>query len=80
MPSVLGNCYRSCIDIARSEGRRDIAFPAIATLITTRSVTRRENALPGPSALIETFSLYFLFSSRAVAPILAAFSFVAPEN
>jgi O-acetyl-ADP-ribose deacetylase len=28
---VLGNCYRLCIEIARSEGFRDIAFPAIAT-------------------------------------------------
>jgi hypothetical protein len=48
--------------------------------MTTRSVARRENALPGPSALIETFPLYFLFSTRAVAPILAAFSFVAPKT
>ena len=28
---ILENCYRSCIAIARAEGFRDIAFPAIAT-------------------------------------------------
>ena len=28
---VLENCYRSCLDIARLRGFRDIAFPAIAT-------------------------------------------------
>jgi O-acetyl-ADP-ribose deacetylase len=28
---ILQNCYRSCIEIARSQGFRDIAFPAIAT-------------------------------------------------
>ena len=28
---ILENCYRSCIGIARSQGFRDVAFPAIAT-------------------------------------------------
>jgi O-acetyl-ADP-ribose deacetylase (regulator of RNase III) len=28
---ILESCYRSCIAIARSQGFRDIAFPAIAT-------------------------------------------------
>jgi len=28
---TLENCYRSCIGIARAQGFRDIAFPAIAT-------------------------------------------------
>jgi O-acetyl-ADP-ribose deacetylase (regulator of RNase III) len=28
---ILENCYRSCIDIARAQGFRDVAFPAIAT-------------------------------------------------
>jgi O-acetyl-ADP-ribose deacetylase len=28
---ILENCYRSCIGIARSQGYRDTAFPAIAT-------------------------------------------------
>jgi O-acetyl-ADP-ribose deacetylase (regulator of RNase III) len=28
---ILENCYRSCIGIARTQGFRDIAFPAIAT-------------------------------------------------
>ena len=28
---ILENCYRSCIAIARAQGFRDIAFPAIAT-------------------------------------------------
>jgi O-acetyl-ADP-ribose deacetylase len=28
---ILENCYRSCMRIARSQGFRDIAFPAIAT-------------------------------------------------
>jgi O-acetyl-ADP-ribose deacetylase len=28
---ILENCYRSCIDIARSQGFRDVAFPALAT-------------------------------------------------
>ena len=28
---ILENCYRACIGIARAEGFRDIAFPAIAT-------------------------------------------------
>lgn len=31
---ILENCYRSCIGIARSQGFRDIAFPAIATGIS----------------------------------------------
>jgi len=29
--TILENCYRSCIGIARSQGFRDVAFPAIAT-------------------------------------------------
>jgi O-acetyl-ADP-ribose deacetylase len=28
---ILESCYRSCVGIARSQGFRDIAFPAIAT-------------------------------------------------
>jgi len=28
---ILENCYRSCISIARAQGFRDIAFPAIGT-------------------------------------------------
>ena len=28
---ILKNCYRSCIGMARSQGFRDVAFPAIAT-------------------------------------------------
>jgi O-acetyl-ADP-ribose deacetylase (regulator of RNase III) len=30
-PEALANCYRSCLEIARSKQFRDIAFPAIAT-------------------------------------------------
>jgi hypothetical protein len=48
--------------------------------IATRSVAHHENALPVRSALIETFSLYFLLSTRVVAPIFAALTFVAPET
>jgi O-acetyl-ADP-ribose deacetylase (regulator of RNase III) len=28
---ILESCYLSCLEIARSQGFRDIAFPAIAT-------------------------------------------------
>jgi O-acetyl-ADP-ribose deacetylase (regulator of RNase III) len=30
-PEALANCYRSCLEIARSRRFRDVAFPAIAT-------------------------------------------------
>ena len=45
-------------------------------------VTQHEtmDPVPKPSALIETFAFYILFSKRVVALILTALSSVAPET
>jgi hypothetical protein len=46
------------------------------------SVKKRESVLPAPmsSALIETFAVYLLFGTLALAQIPAAFLFAAPET
>ena len=49
-------------------------------LDTKRNQRETMDPVPRPSALIETFAFYILFSTRVVAPILAALSSVALET